>query len=634
MENMEPNRQINVPQNNTAQFYSYGRKSPAKNILIILAVVVLVLIVGGVYAHVMKIWPFSIAPYTEKNLLSGILNASSKIKSSSYSASFSFEMGKRDADAKPFVTELSNIEEVKKRYNNDFKRAQDTSALLAELRFDFKNGYPASLESLRSTLNKKYSYSSYYKPVSIKDPLTQQTYSYALTDGGKNFVLTIVLETNNAISEIKRSYNFNTVATTINGKTVTFTKDSGTYVYFSSTPPEPFLVEVANYLTYVPSEVKVSAGVSAQADWSNKDSSDWKFNADATGDFGDLTYKANVDLLRKDNLYYFRINNLPSLFFVFINLQKGQWIKIDLAGGSDDSYGYNMFSGLLETEKYFKENREELSNLLRKMVETADSKNLISLKSAPYINKINGKNFYRYDLQIRKESIVSFYQELQKEVEKTSIKNRYPVLLDSGYLEYLQSPEFSEAFDYYQKNTSLSLWVDSQGFPVSVSYSARIVPQDEVVQLKDKQGNLIFKLELSEINKSVNIEAPNDSKDLQEILNLDPYIRSGKDASIKANMTNLMTYSAVYYDDYDISKSSYDKWCSSEDYYDVKDAIDKAYGSGSKVVCSCENTNCTSAQKWCASALLLSGKYYCVDSSGIKKESSNLNVCFKGVCGS
>lgn len=605
---------------------SYSKKgSPVKMTIAILVAIVLLIGIGGAYAYIKKIGPFAgIPPYTEKNLLSGILSSLTKIKSSSYNASVSFSMDKRDADAEPFATKLSNADEIQAQYENDYTRSKDISNILSELNFQMrsKKYYSTSLQSLLVTASK------YYK-MSILDPKTQEPYNFVLTENGKNFSLSVTFETNSAISAIKKYDSYSKVkdATTFNGKTVTFTKDSYSYFYLSSTPPKPALVKMADYLTYLPSEMTASGAVSAQADWA-KDSSEWKFNVNAQGDFGDLTYKANIDALRKDKVYYFRINNLPSMFFGYIGLEKGQWVKIDtnkdLSGSS-----YNYFANLPQEEKYFKENKQEFYDLMKKVIKIADDQGLISLKHPVYTEKVNGQNYYRYDIQIRKEAILPFYKVLQEEVSKTNLKNRYPITLDNGYVEYLQSPEFNEMFDYYQKNTNLSILVDSNGFPAVVSYNIRIVPGSSAPQLKDKQGNLTLKLELSDINKSVNIIAPGDAKDAEDIMKLNPYYQKNTDASIKANMSTILTSAAIYYD----SNGNYNNWCNKKDYTNIKDGIDKAYGNGSSVVCSCDTVNCNYPKNWCVSALLVNKNYYCVDSQGIKKESTHSNVCSNGICG-
>jgi hypothetical protein len=537
-------------------------------------------------------------------------------------------MAKRDADAEPFTTKLSNAAEIKKQYQNDSKRADAINSLLYGLKYyKTKNAYPTDLQSALGDKN----VFRYSKP-SIIDPATGSPYEYQITENGKNFSLSVTFQTNDAISEIKRSSNFSPITTIINGKKVTFTKDSHSINYFSSEPPKPFLVSLAQAVEYFPTELNASLSASAQTDLSDKVSADWKFNVDATGDFGDLTYKFNVDALKKASIYYFRINNMPSFFFSYVGLEKNQWVSVDPSKADSDSGSYGGYSSsadaLSEAEKTYKEHREEIANLLKKIVKIADEKNLLTLKNPAHSEKINGRDLYRYDLLINKDAILPFYESVSEEFNKTDIKNSYPVIEDSAYLEYLKSPEFNEVFDYYQKNTTWTLWVDAQGFPAIISYSMRIVPQDSATQLKDKQVNLVFKLELSDINRPVKIDAPQDAKDLQEIINSNPYFKKGQDASIKGNLSVLLTSSAVYYN----KNKNYDNWCISEDYVAVKEEIDDTYGEGSKVVCKCNTANCALAKKWCVSALPNSGEYYCVDSSGIKTESESSKICSAGSC--
>ena len=129
---------------------------------------------------------------------------------------------------------------------------------------------------------------------------------------------------------------------------------------------------------------------------------------------------------------------------------------------------------------------------------------------------MDGRLLYRYDIKINKSAIVQFYKRL---INETSVSKLNPLAMaDVGYLEYLQGPAFNESFDYYDKNTSLTFWVDSQGFPAIVSYNIRIVPSDVATQLKDKQLNLIFKLVLSNINEPVDIQEPSNSKSIQDLI--------------------------------------------------------------------------------------------------------------------
>lgn len=600
---------------------NYSRKSPKKIIFSVLAVVLVLLLIGtGLYFYSAKFGLFGISPYTDKNLFSGLLTVASKINSSSYSASASLTMTKRDADAKPFVAS-TDTDAIKKQYENDAKRAQDVSSIinrLTQLGHSNQGTYPGFLQPLQDNLYSQYK-------VSIIDPLTQQPYRYALTENGNNFALTVIFETSSAISQIRQSYKFSDTTTIISGKTVTFTKDSYPYLYISSTPPKPFLVSLADMMAYVPPETKVDFSASAQSDFTNKDSTDWKFNADATGDFGDLTYKFNLDALRKDSIYYLRINNMPAFFFSYIGFEKGQWIKVDPSKASS-SGNYSYFSDLSATEKSYKEHRQEITDALKKVITIADSESLFTFKNAPHQEMVDSRRLYRYDLLVNKSAIVPFYKKLLEEYSNTNISSSYSPLTDNGYLEYLQSPEFSEIFDYYQKNTTLTLWVDSDGYPAIVSYGMRIVPGDSVVQLKDKQANLVFKLTLSDINKPVKIDAPTDAKNFEDILQSNPYVQQGQDAAIKGNLSTILTNGAVYYD----THNSYANFCASTGYTQPATAVTNTGGNS-----TCKVNVANSAFCACSSLKSVTGDVFCVDSTGMKRQSTTTcaNACtINGIC--
>src|SRR6185369_4316795 len=166
-------------------------------------------------------------------------------------------------------------------------------------------------------------------------------------------------------------------------------------------PPKPFLVQLGESLRFLPADVKGSLSVGATTDWSKADSSDWKFNVDVTADFGDLAFKVNADALKKDTTYYFKVNNIPSLLGQALASIKGQWIKIDpTAASSSSSHSYNEYlsivSELPKAEKSYKENREQLTEFLKKAVADADEVHLVSFKDAPYSDTVDGRQLYRF----------------------------------------------------------------------------------------------------------------------------------------------------------------------------------------------------------------------------------------------
>jgi len=510
---------------------------------------------GSAYAYTQKVWPFNInTTYTEQNLLSGILAKVQTINTSANFTSVALNVGPRDKDAVPFTIQLTNQDVLLKKYENDSKRAKDVRVILQSLRDVVIKGYPSTLVQLLVQLKKEETSFYFSSSLSFTDPMTSTSYSYALTENGANFSLQVTFETKDAISQIKNSYDFKESTTPINGQTVTFTKDSSSYIYVSAIPPKPFFVTLGDQATDLPNEFKVDATVSAKTDWQKADAlADWIFNLDANGDFGDLQYKFNIDALKKDQDYFFKVNNIPSIFLGTYSNLKGEWIKINTS--EMDSYIGDEIS---QIETSYKENRADFTNLLKASAQFADEEKLITFKNKPNKEKVNNKDLYRHDLQINRDAILPFYKKLVAEASKYKTAGSF--FEDNGLVEYFQSKEFNDIFDYYQKNTSVIIWTDSSGYPAIIEYKLRIVPPDTAEQLKDKQANMIFTVTFSDINKPLEIEAPDSAKTIEDLLGsvLVDARNKGKNASIKANLSFIRTLAALYYDEnnYSYGKST------------------------------------------------------------------------------
>lgn len=500
-------------------------KSHAK---VIVAIAILFLAIGGGIgiAYTQKVGPFAAVPYTEKNLVSGLLDSSQKINTSSYLFSTQFFISPREADAKPFTTNEANDPVLLRQYKNDFTRGQDVRGILTALRTLSLDGnsYSVSLDKLKSAVssgNLDYYYGGVFSTV---DPATGQRYGYSVTKGGSDFALTISFETDNAIQVIKKSFDYSPEYTQINGRTATFTKGSSEYVYLPSEPAKPALLELSESAQYLPPEINIRGAIGASADWGSKSQAEWTLNLDGTGELGDLTYAVNIDALKKDAVYYFKINKIPSLFLTSLALAKGQWVKVDPTSLAQNQYpGYREFyslaSDLPEAEQEYRESREQALRVIRTVARIADEENLFTFKKEPSWKTIGDRKAYRYELQVRKEALIPFYRKLYAEISR-ELRPGFPATLAEEQIpiDYLSSPEFSEMFDYLQKNTKTTAWVDSNGFPVALEYSMRLVPADSAIQLKDKQANLVFKLELSEINKPIKIEAPANAKPVEKLI--------------------------------------------------------------------------------------------------------------------
>ena len=605
-------------------------------IWMIVAMVFLIGIGGGaVYAYVQKIGPFAHTPYTETNLISGLLVAASGITSSSYGMSAALAVVPREVDALPFTVQVGNEVELANQYKNDSVRAQNITGLLYFLQSQ-KNGYAPTLKQLLASPETRNSYM--YKDLSVNDPVSGQPYAYAVTESGKNFALKVTFETSGAIATLHKSYGFVATTTPISGQTVTFTKDSPTNLYLSSEPPKPFLVQLGEMMRFLPAEITASFSITAASDWSKAGQADWKFNVDATGDLGDLSYKVNADAVKKDTNYYFRINNIPSLFGEALSSVKGQWVKIDSSASSATSSDMSgnefqfVATQLPEVEKSYKENKTQMVESLKTLSTFADEVRLFSFKNAPHSEQVDGRLLYRYDLSLNKDAILPFYKKTAEEANTNVSIKQLGIFDDPGMIEYLQGSEFSQVFDYYNKNTSLTLWVDPQGFPAQLEYTMRVVPPDTATQLAKKQVTLTWKLALSNINQPVDITVPANAKPIQALIgdlsknisySLGDARTRGNDAAVQSDLATLQTQAEIYYG----SHKSYgtQAWvsgaatsCAGGMFKDttINKALvgaDTANGAGKNVACYAGGT------QYVVGTDLVSSGWWCVDSTGSAK---------------
>ncbi len=444
----------------------------------LIGIILLVIIISGTgYAYWKKIGPFSNPPYTQDDLLSGLLEHIRLINTSSYSLSGALSTNPRDADAVPFTLQMTPDSKRIQQYKNDFQRATDMGNLLNELINNYGAGayvapispgsshtetttvsYPSSLDKVATNGSSRF-----YTVINIKDPSGNQ-YNYSVTGSGKNFKLSVTFETGEAINSTKKLIKSlgDDKGTTIVGQTVTFTKDSSpnlgyNFGYFQKEPPKPYFSQLQDMMAYAPSEMNVSMSIAATAD-QTRSNADGKLNVDATGNFGDLSYKINADILKKDSVIYLRINNFPSLFGFPPESMRKKWAKIDTStvASSTSSQDYlsspNISTYASKAEEEYKKNRDDLMDLLQKFVTAADKTHLIAFKNKPTSDKVDGRTLYRYELEINKGAIAPFYPQIASDIDQKS--SYADMFSDPGITDYLQGDEIRQIFDYFNKNIS------------------------------------------------------------------------------------------------------------------------------------------------------------------------------------
>ncbi|MFH1968427.1 MAG: type II secretion system protein [bacterium] len=114
------------------------------------------------------------------------------------------------------------------------------------------------------------------------------------------------------------------------------------------------------------------------------------------------------------------------------------------------------------------------------------------------------------------------------------------------------------------------------------------------------------------------------------LINVTRYIDKGKDAAAKGDLATLLTNAITYYN----TNSSFADIASDKDYGNVLTSL-QGEKMGYAVTTKCDNSEkCdTDDQAWCTSIQEKADDsiYYCVDSSGAKKESATA-ICGAGVC--
>ncbi len=488
-------------------------KSPAKSgtklfLLIASTAIVLGLMSGTAYAYVAKIGPFSTPPYNQQNILSGVLHYLSSINSASYTFDGALSVGERDQDALPFsYTSAMNVADD--TYSRDVRRTADMQSILEQLQFHGAP-YPISLEDAEALSEGL---------ASTVDPLSGNPYRYEQIAGGDDFALIAVFETQEVLKYLEDNFSVETI---LKGQSATFNKDTPLYLAVPSKPRNKFLEALTNDFSALSPEFSASFAIKGSLESIKKEKHSWALNLNAIGDLGDLAYKVNADAIYKDDIYYIRINNLPGLLGS-LSTYKGKWLKIyqDTATKSTEYSGFlPIVSKLSLANDWYQNSGDSIWPLLIEVAQIAGEENLIFLTDLPKKERIDGELLYVYKISLRKEALVSVYER----VTSSSLDGSEQVLgflgIGKEFATTIKSESFSELFDYYQKNSTLMLWVDERGVPVMAQHNMRIVPPDSAHIFSGKQINLTFRILLSDLNKPIMIEAPTDAESLNEIVGL------------------------------------------------------------------------------------------------------------------
>lgn len=483
-----PPRQSFVPPQISNQPHGGAGKTA---MAIILILVILFIAAGTSYAYYKKLWFFENPPYNTEQFTTSIATGARSIKTSTYSLNLAVRSEPKDADAEPFAIAVPRDSVRIEAYKRDYDQVADVQKILSSLSsIKYSNKpYPSTLAAVGTS-------------AAFKNP----KYKYAVGNVGKSFTLTFTLETADAVSAVSSSRYAVASSTVVAGKTVTLNESASSYIYIPSRPKEPALVNILNMqnmLGYIPGGFKLDGTLSGASEVTVDDKVNTKVRISGTTEISDINISLDTEFRKVDQDIFVLVEKFPAFFFDISKI-KGKWIKVtqqDLI-----TYGASYLGRSAgTTEKNVADIKKESTEAIKLFLSIADKNRALVSKSAPKKETIDGVAAYRYEIEFNKETLPQFYTELTSEF-KGKFGEKNPMKFDQATLDYINSPEFTAAYAYFRKNTTLTLWADDQGIPIQVKYGLRLVPDS-----KPKSSNQIrleLTLTLHDINKPINVEAP------------------------------------------------------------------------------------------------------------------------------
>lgn len=316
---------------------------------------------------------------------------------------------------------------------------------------------------------------------------------------------------------------------------------------------------------YFPTEFKINASITTEADLKNFTNSDWKINFDTSGDFGDLYYQVNVDSIKKGENIYFKINNLPTLFSV-LPIPKSQWFLLDFDSidkiikqkVSEEEYKQYLNEtsdstdefrkSLLEYETTYKESREKAMRITQKFFLMADEYKILAFKEIPAKDEITTVPLYRYSLMFRPNTLAPFLEAFTREVMDQEFPEDKEI--NDDFILELKSENALQVIKYIEENTNMLLWVDENGLPESFKYKFRIVPGNVNANFNEKQINFEINLKIQNINQPLIIEAPANAKSFFQYIfdSLETAKIKAINANIMSNLASIRLEAELFYD--------------------------------------------------------------------------------------
>lgn len=227
--------------------------------------------------------------------------------------------------------------------------------------------------------------------------------------------------------------------------------------------------------------------------------------------FSGISFSSNIDLLKKGNVNYFRINEFPALGSLRLGDLKEKWVKIM----PDDFSGRGSL-----VKEIANAPQPQTSQMLAAVVRLIKEEKIFTvMEELPRERDKNG-TYYHYLIKIEYQKLAGFYEKING-----LLKNELGLgedLLDQNLITYLRSPEFLKTGEWSNNHNKLEVWIDSKNLQLrKIKSDSLFLPPENIEKLKKRQYRSVFSLELSNFNKPVEVNEPGDSitlKDMERLL--------------------------------------------------------------------------------------------------------------------
>ena len=314
---------------------------------------------------------------------------------------------------------------------------------------------------------------------------------------------------------------------------------------------------------------------------------------------------ASAELRVLDSTFYGQITKVPTFGLLPIpTLYENKWFSLSFKPEDIEKLKNLASSYPIDLNNITNQFTSEQQDHLLKLFQDANL-----LKTAKRLNPetVGGEPSYHFSFDFDRGGVISLAQSVYDYLNTISVNKNIPKLPP------FNSVVVSELLDKI-KNFNGEIWIgrnDKLVHKLSISFGVQFD------SAKNEQVKVNTVIVYSDYNKSVSVVAPEGSTSLNDLIlaSLGVARQKGKEASIKANISNLHVQAELFWDAHN---GAYSGFCASKELKDTRAAIETAGGTG--FVCK------ETAQKYAVGVKLSKDfGYWCIDSTGANKSTATLS---------